>query len=67
MSGHAPGESPKDWKGDFDHENGCYQCRCMECEQMFYGHKRRNWCRECFNKPSPNAAMLQQGETNGPT
>jgi hypothetical protein len=51
---HAPGTSAKDWKGDFDHENGCYQCRCCECGAMFYGHKRRVVCLECANQPAPN-------------
>jgi hypothetical protein len=46
-SPHAPGTSPKDWKEHFNDENGCYQCRCIACEAMFYGHKRSTICREC--------------------
>lgn len=44
---HAPGTSPKDWQEHFAHENGCYQCVCFECGEMFYGHKRSVACREC--------------------
>jgi Zn finger protein HypA/HybF involved in hydrogenase expression len=38
---------PQDWTEDFGHENGRYQCRCIECAQMFYGHKRRVLCKVC--------------------
>lgn len=40
----------KDWPLDFRHENGRYQCLCIQCSSMFYGHKSRVLCRECHNK-----------------
>jgi len=40
-------ESERDWPEDFDHENGKYQNRCMECKQTFMGHKRRVICKKC--------------------
>lgn len=47
MPDHAPGESQKDWIRDFTHENGQYVCRCVYCEALFYGHKRRVVCQQC--------------------
>lgn len=50
------GESNRDWKEDFTHENGNYANMCMYCEQSFYGHKRRVVCKVCsdlrINVPS---------------
>jgi hypothetical protein len=43
--------SDKDWPEDFNHENGRYQCRCVVCGGMFYGHKRRVVCKECATTP----------------
>ena len=48
--------SDNDWTEDFAHENGCYGCRCLECDQPFVGHKRRVICRVCkprINLPTP--------------
>lgn len=36
-----------DWIEDFEHENGNYQCQCMNCNKIFYGHKRRAKCKIC--------------------
>lgn len=35
------------WPEDFAHENGNYQCRCICCNDLFMGHKRRVVCRVC--------------------
>ena len=42
-------DRPKDgdWPEDFSHENGNYQCKCCQCDQLFIGHKRRVVCRKC--------------------
>ncbi len=56
MPPHAPGESPKDWKEDFSHENGQYVCVCCHCEALFYGHKRRVVCRQC-TKGAPRCTI----------
>lgn len=46
--GDAPsGSEKRDWPGDFEHENGNYQCTCLECGKLFLGHKRRVICRVC--------------------
>jgi uncharacterized small protein (DUF1192 family) len=42
-----------DWVQDFDHENGQYTCRCLDCDNRFMGHKRRIICRMCSNEPRP--------------
>jgi hypothetical protein len=44
--------SEKDWPEDFSHENGNYQNRCVRCEAVFLGHKRRVCCKTC-DKPLP--------------
>lgn len=40
----------RDWTEDFDHENGQYQCRCITCNNLFIGHKRRLVCKVCSGK-----------------
>src|SRR4051812_690306 len=44
--------SGRDWVEDFTHENGNYLCRCSDCGNRFFGHKRRVTCKECA-KPVP--------------
>lgn len=41
----------RDWKEDFAHENGSYQCSCCICDQEFFGHKRRHVCKLCASIP----------------
>lgn len=36
-----------DWPEDFDHEDGRYLCKCIECGDLFTGHKRRHLCKAC--------------------
>ena len=36
-----------DWPGDFHLENGSYQNKCLKCEVIFIGYKRRLSCRVC--------------------
>lgn len=43
-------DSPKNWIEDYKHENGNYVCRCVYCKDNFYGHKRRNICKECSER-----------------
>jgi hypothetical protein len=38
----------KDWKEDFQHENGNYECICCSCGDRFFGHKRRVQCKQCY-------------------
>lgn len=45
-----PSAGPRDWAEDFDHENGQYQCRCIDCGEGFVGHKRRPVCKLCATK-----------------
>lgn len=44
----------RDWREDFAHENGSYQCSCCICEQEFIGHKRRVVCKVCAGFDVPN-------------
>lgn len=37
----------QNWQEDFSHENGQYQSKCMNCGNLFIGHKRRFVCRIC--------------------
>ena len=39
----------RDWEGDFQMENGNYECLCIACKRPFIGHKRRLLCFECYN------------------
>jgi hypothetical protein len=48
---YVPKFSEKHWTEDYSHENGMYQNKCLECHELFFGHKRRVMCKECFNKP----------------
>jgi hypothetical protein len=34
---------------DYHLENGQYQCNCIFCGKLFYGHKRRVTCKKCQN------------------
>ena len=43
---------PGNWPEDASHENGDYECRCVTCEQTFYGHKRRVICKVCATRPA---------------
>lgn len=42
--------NPKDWQEDFKHENGNYQSLCTECNEIFFGNKRRMICKACFGQ-----------------
>lgn len=44
-------ETPGDWPEDYSHENGCYMCKCFQCGNLFYGHKRRAICKVCHANP----------------
>ncbi len=44
-------ETPGDWPEDYAHENGCYQCKCFQCGNLFHGHKRRALCKVCHENP----------------
>lgn len=37
------------WTEDFSHENGNYENRCIHCDHLFFGYKRRVICKLCFN------------------
>ena len=43
------GQSEADWIEDFTHENGNYMNKCINCEEMFFGHKSRVVYRVCAN------------------
>jgi len=49
------GEPARDWTEDFAHENGNYQCACVQCGEHFFGHKRRVVCKACFAAPQASA------------
>jgi len=42
--------SPRNWTEDYKYENGNYLCKCCQCDEYFYGHKRRPLCKECSDK-----------------
>ncbi len=38
----------RDWTEDFPDENGNYMHVCRDCDQVFYGNKRRpSLCKKC--------------------
>jgi len=44
-------DNERNWEEDFKYENGNYMNRCIVCNRMFLGHKRRCVCKLCaFNK-----------------
>lgn len=51
----------RDWPEDFTHENGNYQCRCIFCECMFVGHKRRVICKACQASDATPPTVDQDG------
>lgn len=40
-------DSKHSFKEDYDHENGQYVNKCIECYNHFMGNKRRVWCKIC--------------------
>ncbi len=36
-----------DYPEDAPYENGSYLNRCVECQRLFVGHKRRVFCKVC--------------------
>lgn len=43
----AAGEAGRNWTEDFANENGRYSCQCVDCDNVFIGHKRRVVCKLC--------------------
>lgn len=54
-----PNNGPRDWVEDFTTNSGTYQCRCIYCEQLFIGYKRRITCKVCHNT---NQDLLAAGK-----
>ena len=62
----------RDWKEDFQHDNGQYFNTCRGCRHTFIGHKRRMICKKCattpateqhaFENPMPDLSGLKPGE-----
>jgi len=55
-----PDEPSGDWKDDASHENGNYQCQCVECGKFFLGHKRRVMCKLCATKDEPQGSAVEE-------
>jgi hypothetical protein len=66
-AGSAP-PAQRNWPEDAGHENGNYECLCVECEQPFIGHKRRVLCKSCSSLlrsaslPAPDVASQPRPE-----
>jgi hypothetical protein len=45
------GATKHDWTEDWPHENGMYYCRCHQCDNTFFGYKRRIICKACSSIP----------------
>ena len=53
---------PRSWHEDYatDHEN-MYTVKCGQCDQFFYGYKRRGICKSChINNLEEKLAELQR-------
>ena len=49
-----PGEHPpEDFPEDFIRGSNCYMCRCVHCNKLFRGDKRRTVCRLCVKHRHP--------------
>ena len=70
-------DNARNWKEDFEHENGMYMCICTRCKLDFIGHKRRLICKVCHEnfpkdattqvKPTPPASIgLKDGVSYEP-
>lgn len=53
---------PRDWSEDFPYENGNYQNRCVECKEIFIGHKRRVVCKKCQSEYEEKLAQRTHRE-----
>lgn len=53
----------RDWSEDAGHENGNYQNRCLLCDQIFTGHKRRVICKECAMAAAPGPVTVDLSGT----
>ncbi len=63
LSEQAQQPASKDWKEDFEHENGMYQNKCTLCDSVFLGHKRRVVCKVCAEEPaSPVRGLSKPAE-----
>lgn len=64
FNGGMPQPSIRDWRCDFNLENGRYHCVCHKCWQAFVGHKRRVLCKhchkECMVKPENLMAAVEE-------
>ena len=49
-----------DWPEDFKHENGAYGCECMDCGELFTGHKSRVQCKACAQKHKDGKDLSQR-------
>jgi len=47
--------SDRDYKDDFEEENGCYMNCCTNCKMMFVGNKYRKICSLCFKHEIVNS------------
>lgn len=52
----------RNWFEDAAHENGNYECSCVECGHGFIGHKRRVLCKICSNLLTPPVASTVRDE-----
>lgn len=53
----AAAQAQRNWTEDAKHENGNYECLCVECDQSFIGHKRRVICKACSSLLSPGVTV----------
>ena len=47
----------RNWEEDYNHENGDYVNKCVYCDKMFRGHKRRVVCQ--LPKPKGLGFLIQ--------
>jgi hypothetical protein len=56
--GLPAGATKHDWPEDWPHENGLYYCRCHQCDNTFFGYKRRRICKAC----APSIPPVSEGD-----
>ncbi len=61
---HDADTNNRNWREDFGHENGNYECWCNDCQKPFFGHKRRITCKACAIPGVADLALIAANMMN---
>lgn len=54
-----PPELPGNYPEHFHLDNGCYQNKCVDCGELYYGPKRSVVCKVCKTKQDLNKCSVE--------